>query len=1367
MAKKKTKRRRKRQPPKANPKRQAHAQLKGYYYQILHSVDAWLDLADDESLYLEGVEDFDKVSDDGVTATQVKHTQRNITLKSEAAIDAINHYWELKTKNTNRKAKFRFLTRSQIGIERGNPFGKGLSGLDIWSRCSGDKAAITKISEFLQGETKISKEIADFLEKAEPEQIYEQLIEPIIWETGSKGASFVEESIKAKLIYHGDRYCITPPDAQKVFDSLITEAFRIATQKENRKLTKKHFLKIFAENTRVSVPIQNIHGQQPIALQVVLNHIKEALIADSSDITIQSQSPIQDTIPPIYHDVVLRTDLLASIQSTLYSQGIAVIQGGTGRGKTILAKLTANDINSSWRWLSLTDKDPTQVVQFLQQLAIEVSSQSSQINVVLDDLDLRHKELRKYEEVLGVVFYRVLERGAKVLITGQHKLPDYFSRVLGIPSSVVIQVPNFTISEIEKFAQQLGCPANHIELWARLTQLHTSGHPRLVHAQLAQLRGKGWKHDEDENIFQTPREVIKEREEARQLLINLPEDQRKFLYRLSLMTTEFRKDCALNISEIPIPISYPGDIFTQLVGPWIDSVGETYYRISPLLNKAAEQVWSKNKINNLHAQIADAILKAEDLTTTEARAILLHSMSGQNKEGVITVIHAFITAAEDDWEEISKEFSWLMHVKTSPPEELFPGDIFVNYMFRLLQYRIAVQVQPERAPKLLEIWEAETKPHQPHQLYLWCRVMLATQALIYYQVLLPVKKMVGYLKEIIDIADSDKEVQEIYDNLIGLPGEYKTDKTNFFSILFGFIFARQPFYAPCLSDLIDALDEFQPEIRTLLLVNFEEDSIESRILIDNVWRAEARLENPDWARCLQVYEKVIERALAWGYPYIAAASAKGIAIIHDEYLQDSTTAHKVIQDISSKLGPLPVIEEERALIYLRQKHYKEALNIYERMLPEWAPSSEKSDIVSVEEYRRAGACAAQLDNWEKAATFFENGAAIAQKVDGTEEYIGLYADAGFAQFKAGNMLNSIKLFNLALQKFETLPQDNTDVKCFTLKKRLSHTVGWMAGYERENYPSDFEEPPVGFCSDPETNEKFLNLHDSPMGYLWLHLAQIEYKFGHGMTALERAAQITDREADPILSFFLVLLETQYDFRNKTFDNLPQRIHQMTNACDIIRENNRSESMEETGENAIYPTSIPHVPNFASVEDITVMLVAALLVQLPTGANTHEILTTWRTNSSELPINGNMVIALNLIESTLSGDKNNALTAMITQEVRDEERLVAALKFVHTIETGPEILFYAHTFIMTALIDQIWRDPVMRDAAELFSAQWLEKIKFPATLRTPKITVPQIRQACNSNEIGKKKIGQILLAVRQAVSLKVPSHILQQFYSWVE
>ena len=1354
------------QPLIADPKHQANDSLRGYRYQILHSVHAWLSLADDEILYLEGAEDFDIVSPETTTVVQVKDTQRNITLRSQEVNDAINRYWKLRDDHPNRSVTFRFRTRSQIVVEQGDPLRENQAGLHIWNRCSGDEAAVTKISEFLQVEGKISKEVADFLKKAEHQQIYEQLIEPIAWETSSEEASSVEMSIREKLVLHGNRQIIPipPSHAEKVVDHLLEEALMVATQKDNRELTRRRFLEIFEEQTtqRISTP----YLQRLQMLATMVNPFEAMFIEGSSDITIQFQSPIQTDIPPLYPNVFLRTDLLVNVQAKLQSDGIAVLQGGTGRGKTTLAKLTAKAINgSSWLWLNFTGTDPSQIRQHLQQLANKVSTRSSQVHIVLDDLNLQPQQLPQYQEVLGVVVYRVLERGAKLLITSQHELPNNLIRLLGISPSVALPVPNFTISEIEQFAQQLGCPVDDAETWAKVTQAQTRGHPMLVRVRLVQLQQEDWKRDIIESIFQTPQELVTEREQARQLLLNLPDDQREFLYRLSLVSTEFRKDYALNIGEIPEPIPHPGDIFDQLVGPWIDQADGTYYTISPLLADAAGQVWPEDKIKGLHAQITNAILKARNLTTIEARAIFLHSMFGRNRIGFIAVIQALTTVPENNWERLSQEFSWLIHVKTDIPERLFPRDFFVNYLFRSLQYRIAVEVEPETAPKILEIWDKETKLYKSHESYLQVRITLATQALIYQPVLLPVKQMVDYLKELIDIKDSAEDVQGIYDNLTRQLEKYKTDKSNFFSILFSFILMRQPMYPPFLSDLIDALDELEPKMRTLILADFEEDSVDSRILIDSVWLAEENLENPDWTRCLQVFDKVIEKTLAWGYPHIAAASARGRAIIYDEYLHAPDTAHKVLQDALSRLGPLPVIEEERALVYLYQEYYKEALDIYERILPNWHPSSGKLDMGPSEGYRRAAICAAHLDDWEKAATFFEDGAKRVQSIENIERYIGLYADAGFAHFKAGNMLESIKLLNLVLQKFEMLPQDDTDVKYFTLKRRLACALGWMAWHEREDYSSELEEPSAGFCSNPETNEKVLTLPDSPTGYSWLHLAQIEYNCGHETIVLEHALQIVDQEAYPALSFLLAILETQYDFRNKTLDNLPRRIHQLANACASVKRHNQTG--KGIGKNEISSIPIDDLPNFADVREIVGILVAALLVQLPVGVNMREILAIWRTNSSELPIKDNIIIALNLIESMLFGDKNGALTVMRAAEVTDGRRLVAALKIVLDIETSPDDLFYAHTLIATSLIDQTWLDSVTTGLAERLSAQWLEKIKSGVLSQMNKITVRQIEQACNNSETGKKKIGQILLAAYPAVSLMVPSEALQQFRSWSE
>ena len=265
--------------------------------------------------------------------------------------------------------------------------------------------------------------------------------------------------------------------------------------------------------------------------------------------------------------------------------------------------------------------------------------------------------------------------------------------------------------------------------------------------------------------MQTPQELVEERKEARQLLEALPENQREFLYRFSLMSAAFRKDYALNIGEIPEPIHHPGDIFDQLVGPWIDQVDETYYTISPLLANAAKEACPESRINQLHAQIADAILKAKDLTMIEAQSVLFHSIVGQNKDSFVAVIRGLMTIPENDWKKLCQEFSLFMHIKTDPPGELFPGDTFINSLFRSFQYRIAVEIEPESAPKILEIWDKETKPYEPRQSYLHSRIILATQVLMHHPVSLSVRKMMAYLKELIDIKDSDKEVQVIYDNL--------------------------------------------------------------------------------------------------------------------------------------------------------------------------------------------------------------------------------------------------------------------------------------------------------------------------------------------------------------------------------------------------------------------------------------------------------------------------------------------------------------------------------------------------------------------------------------------------------------------------
>ncbi len=805
-------------------------------------------------------------------------------------------------------------------------------------------------------------------------------------------------------------------------------------------------------------------------------------------------------------------------------------------------------------------------------------------------------------------------------------------------------------------------------------------------------------------------------------------------------------------------------------------IEEEKTRRVPILHTLAKHPLNKKSIlDHIKAaliedssNVLNQSLKTRALTISEALAAIKHSIAGRNKDSLIDAIEALMTAPDDSWQVLCQEYSWLIRVEPDIPERLSLEGAIVNNLFRSLQHRIAVEGEPKSALKILEEWDKETELYEPHQLYLQSRLMLATQALRTYQVSLPAKQMVDYLREIIDITSTNKEAQEIYNRTYMVQfEEQKTDKSSYFSTLFSFCYSTpNPIYPPFLNDLIDAVDEIPPKIRALLLADFENDSVDCRLLIDGVWWAEANLENPDWTECLHVFDKAIEKTIAWGYPHLTAASARGKAIIHDEYLHDPDTAHKVLQDIVSKVGALPVIEEEQANVYFGQRNYKEALNIYERILPEWNPPSEQLNLGPLEEYRRAAICAAELNNWGKAATFFEEGSKRTQRIENTERYIGLYADAGFAQFKAGNYLDSIKLLNLALKEFEKFPQDNKDVKYFTLKKRLAYSIGWIAKQERDNYNPESEEPRVALCSNPETDEKVLNLPDSPVENIWLYLAQVECKFGSGRTVLDHALQIPDREADPALSFAFSFLQFKYIFRNKTYDDLPHRVYQMANAFESMHE--QYQSGKRIRAKGVDSSSIVALANFASVENIIFILGTALLVRLRINLDMHDILAIWRASSLNLPIRENLISALDKIESMLLGDKKEVLIAMKTQEPIGQIRLVAALAVIHDIKTSSENLFYAHTLITTSVIGSEWEDLVVLDLAELLSVQWLEKIKFRAKLKTPMITVPQIEEACKSSETGKNKIGKILLTAHQAILLEEVSYDnLKQFHGWTE
>lgn len=121
------------QPLAADISRQATGLFKGVDYQVWLTVLAWIDLAEEEMLVIEGAEDFDVVTTTAGLSVQVKALADPISFRSESVVSAIQHFWQHKQANHPRAVRFRFVTTAEAAVETTSPFGKGVAGLKLWN----------------------------------------------------------------------------------------------------------------------------------------------------------------------------------------------------------------------------------------------------------------------------------------------------------------------------------------------------------------------------------------------------------------------------------------------------------------------------------------------------------------------------------------------------------------------------------------------------------------------------------------------------------------------------------------------------------------------------------------------------------------------------------------------------------------------------------------------------------------------------------------------------------------------------------------------------------------------------------------------------------------------------------------------------------------------------------------------------------------------------------------------------------------------------------------------------------------------------------------------------------------------------------
>ena len=1339
-------------PIKGDERRQASASIAGYVYQLWHSVYAWLRLDELEILYLEGAEDFDVVGSESADSSQVKHSLDPITLNTRDVVSAIENYLEIREKNPGLKVNYRYITRAPVGVEKGNPFGSGRGGIDVWKSAKRHSDDAAELIAFLRKSDKLPSSARAWLATASDEEILVGLVLPITWETKQPGSDYIEKSVKDLLVNHGAGQGVSPTLAEKVSSKLFNESAAIASQKNTRRLTRADFLRIFEQETSVTIPANKL---VPSLADQPAFPISTEVLGTQGALSIQAAAPVLTEAPKVSAGFSTRKSVVEDTAEKFKSVVTLNLVGSTGAGKSTLAKLVVLKSGAKCIWIDCGVADVSRMNAAFRYASLLIQSSSDIEYVVIDGFDVTDGESLDLELALASLFFVADETSCSILITSQRQLPARLLRSSASGGFAIATTPHMTEEEIKEVLVANGAPeGTYSETWATIILLHTSGHAQLVHARVLTLKATGWPKLEGKDVIETPQDVELEKEEVRKRLFqDLDADKLELLYRLSVMLGLFRREHAIHIGGSPPPVGNAADQFDQLVGPWIEKVGDNTFKVSPLVAGVAKQVWDAEQLAAAHSRIAAALLSIKSLTSYEAQACLFHAFIAQD-HAVFTLIAVNLLAAPFDvQEDIASQLSWLIAIRTDNTEPVFPNQPFTNYIMRALQFRAAALQGEENASEIAAALVRETVPHEPIEAYPLEQLGVATMLLINYNVQLPAKMLIEQLAVIGNLDDS------VTDDIGTIPQDFAgyrpsagvpTDKVTALTAMLIPRFGPLNFLEEFLTHLDSSTDDLRNKILDGLL-----NARDWNLFIDKTWSSQDQLkeEDRDWTSVIDLMNLTVSFGHKWDKPELVVGGLRALAIIHDEYLENDSEAVRILQSQDASSLDSTVIQDALATVLYHREDYIGALAIWDSILSD--PKIVEEDGNFTFSFSKAGRSSEELGQHGKASLHYENGAEAAKYTENPVFEAAYLADAGFAAWNDSNFEKALSHFRKSLEIVEHLDGTHSTSNYLAIRRLITHTIMFVQIKSERKDPGKFSRSP-SLCTRLSYDKSLAELPSGNVEFSLLHLLQIEHNLDAGKRYFD---ELSERLCD---SNFLAVRCFAWDLRIRkailaaSFDDT---ISTLGNYQIALAQDGAARA---AGASILDEASVDALEGGTSEAFAKETAVGIALGLAASDSDVSELaeklkLSPWPELGTAL----DSILKMPLAEVT---------NAMRGQTESGEVRLLAAMRL--SIEPAEEIriddLYYAHSILADCLRLIPWRQEIVQNLVGFVRRQWLNKVKnATASLKSPRTTGPAIVAACNQKGDSLTCFANILVQASSAVSLNLPSTIRRQLDVWAD
>lgn len=1309
---------------KTDPKRDATDSIRGYVYQAYQSVLAWIQLKENEILVLEGAEDFDVHSGSSVTTTQVKDVSSNLTLRSEAVVDAINNYWTHCVRNPNHDVVLRFLATAEAGKEQGSPFGTGQKGLEYWQSAELDHIDIEPLRAFLIT-LGLNAEVALFIQNAAEDELREKLIRRIKWDLGNKPREALEYIIEDKLKTHGLKLHINSHYSCQALPHLLKKVADLLSTKGTKELRFGDFLSCFDAATTVSIPRGEMEAMTSGGpLQQLLAAMLES--AEISKLTNGSKigSPI-----PIVVDSIARTTVVSNLIKLLCKHRVIFLHGSSGLGKTNLAALISHEIGGSWGWAGFRDMRPEQVKDVLKCAAFEMSTAGLPPFLVLDDIDLNR--VASFEKEFISLVFSVTNANGMVIITGLSRPPLQLLPKLWKSEDCELSVPYFDEAEIAEMVRAHGLyDDKSVTAWAKTIQLTTSGHPQLVHARVRNLRAKGWPLI-GFNDLSKPEDVERIRSEARNRLAQeFPsENIRVLAYRLSLINGVFSRETAIAVAGTPPPLSLPGEAFDALIGPWIERERENCYRVSPLLKGAANNILSTGEVNAVHGAIALSILNRQNISPNEFGTAFFHAFMAKHHQILFKLANSIITEKTENIRFIYNILSWFTLVSLGVKQKILPDKPAIDLMLRLAQFKL-ISSSPEldKTIAVIERIEETLTEIEPLEFKQASESLAYSQILNTLEVPIPSSIVIRLLSRIIDLHEENFYFQEIsnsfkkgHDDLPDL-GENKPAQ-----ILFSFQAARISDLDD-LSELIRSLDTLPSNKRDQLLsiCNSDANFSFAHLLINRAWWNEVKDGEFDVSKALQVFDYVVLKSREWKVPELTKACLVAMSVIQDEYGHLPQSALDILDAADEEFPNEANLINQRAKVLFHAKRYLEALPIADKVLG----LSGLSDVDFVFCCRDAGMAAANSGDWVEAERLFLLGVEKTKCSDVQKSMgIGLMADAAFAIWKQGKQGNSLLVLADVLDMLASVPVSD-DIRIRHLHATVRHSISWIHFNARGEHSVDLVEPIPGMCSNQNPHEGMRDHRIIDIIAAWQLLAVTEKVLELDIGIMRRAQSITGGKKLLHLAGYDRILALEEIFKKKDFENLIPVLREMIEGL------HNSKMLEERQEDRWVIGEIPKLPdgywdNQKNWEMFYPCMLVASVISTADNPATSLPIARWRTDFSNF--------------SVLPYDIDQFLKVLNGSSPDDSlyQRAAAAIFALRNGIVTPDTLWSAFFRLLDALM---YYKPWVEDALEnLLVSHWFfatnnQRFAFSA----PSWSCSEIERCClDKSRKGFSKVAAVL------------------------